>query len=73
MIEKYQRGLRIRDISRETFVSHGCVSKILARFIEEGMGMPGVIGGSSPRVTIPEVVARIRELKRMVSHKGITS
>ena len=29
------------------------------------MVMPGVIGGSSPRVTIPKVVAPIRELKRM--------
>ena len=65
IIELYQRGLRICDISREIRVSHGCVSKILARFMKDGVVIAGVIGGSSPRLTIPKVVARIREIKKM--------
>ena len=58
-----QMGVRPCDISRQLRVSHGCVSKILARFSETGSIMPGAIGGSKPRVTTPKVVQHIRELK----------
>jgi hypothetical protein len=37
-------GYRPCDISRHLLVSHGCVSKILARFTETGSILPGAIG-----------------------------
>ena len=37
-------GFRPCDISRQLLVSHGCVSKILARFAETGSILPGAIG-----------------------------
>ncbi|RWS27817.1 paired box protein Pax-2a-like protein [Leptotrombidium deliense] len=37
-------GYRPCDISRQLLVSHGCVSKILARFAETGSILPGAIG-----------------------------
>ncbi|MPC26983.1 Paired box protein Pax-2a [Portunus trituberculatus] len=57
-------GYRPCDISRHLLVSHGCVSKILARFAETGSILPGAIGGSKPRVSTPAVVATIRQYKR---------
>lgn len=39
-------GYRPCDISRQLLVSHGCVSKILARFSETGSILPGAIGKS---------------------------
>lgn len=64
IIELAQMGVRPCDISRQLRVSHGCVSKILARFNETGSIMPGAIGGSKPRVTTPKVVQHIRDLKQ---------
>ncbi|CAJ0950230.1 unnamed protein product, partial [Mesorhabditis belari] len=63
IVELSQCGVRPCDISRELKVSHGCVSKILAKFHESGSVYPGAIGGSKPRVTTPEVIERIRSLK----------
>lgn len=57
-------GIRPCDISRQLRVSHGCVSKILARYQETGSILPGAIGGSKPRVTTPKVVGKIREYKQ---------
>lgn len=64
IVELSQVGIRPCDISRQLRVSHGCVSKILARFHETGSILPGAIGGSKPRVTTPKVVAYIKQLKQ---------
>ncbi|GFX51679.1 segmentation protein paired [Trichonephila clavipes] len=57
-------GVRPCVISRQLRVSHGCVSKILNRYQETGSIRPGVIGGSKPKVTTPEIERRIQEYKR---------
>ncbi|XP_074597699.1 paired box pox-meso protein-like [Brevipalpus obovatus] len=57
-------GHRPCDISRQLLVSHGCVSKILARFAETGSIMPGTIGGSKPRVSTPLVKSKIKQFKQ---------
>lgn len=63
IVELARLGIRPCDISRQLRVSHGCVSKILARYHETGSILPGAIGGSKPRVTTPKVVTYIRDLK----------
>uniref|UniRef100_A0A8D0GDY3 Paired box 1 n=1 Tax=Sphenodon punctatus TaxID=8508 RepID=A0A8D0GDY3_SPHPU len=63
IVELAQLGIRPCDISRQLRVSHGCVSKILARYNETGSILPGAIGGSKPRVTTPNVVKHIRDYK----------
>uniref|UniRef100_A0A1B6DX14 Paired domain-containing protein n=1 Tax=Clastoptera arizonana TaxID=38151 RepID=A0A1B6DX14_9HEMI len=64
IVELAQLGIRPCDISRQLRVSHGCVSKILARYHETGSILPGAIGGSKPRVTTPKVVSYIKNLKQ---------
>nr|XP_055042459.1 paired box protein Pax-1 isoform X1 [Misgurnus anguillicaudatus] len=64
IVELAQLGIRPCDISRQLRVSHGCVSKILARYNETGSILPGAIGGSKPRVTTPNVVNSIRDYKQ---------
>ncbi|XP_014664840.1 PREDICTED: paired box protein Pax-9-like [Priapulus caudatus] len=64
IVELAQLGIRPCDISRQLRVSHGCVSKILARYNETGSILPGAIGGSKPRVTTPVVVKHIRDYKQ---------
>lgn len=64
IVELAQLGIRPCDISRQLRVSHGCVSKILARYNETGSILPGAIGGSKPRVTTPTVVKHIRAYKQ---------
>ncbi|XP_034755278.1 paired box protein Pax-1 [Etheostoma cragini] len=56
--------MRPCDISRQLRVSHGCVSKILARYNDTGSILPGAIGGSKPRVTTPAVVRSIGDYKQ---------
>lgn len=63
IVELAQLGVRPCDISRQLRVSHGCVSKILARYNETGSILPGAIGGSKPRVTTPNVVKHIKMYK----------
>ncbi|XP_027141529.1 paired box protein Pax-5-like isoform X2 [Larimichthys crocea] len=63
IVEFAQRGVRPCEISRRLRVSHGCVSKILARYNETGSIRPGVIGGSKPKVATPRVVQTILHLK----------
>lgn len=63
IVELAQLGVRPCDISRQLRVSHGCVSKILARYNETGSILPGAIGGSKPRVTTPMVVKHIKMYK----------
>ncbi|KAG8011512.1 Paired box protein Pax-1 [Nibea albiflora] len=64
IVELAQLGMRPCDISRQLRVSHGCVSKILARYNDTGSILPGAIGGSKPRVTTPAVVKSIRDYKQ---------
>ncbi|RZF43107.1 hypothetical protein LSTR_LSTR001285 [Laodelphax striatellus] len=64
IVELAKLGIRPCDISRQLRVSHGCVSKILARYNETGSVLPGAIGGSKPRVTTPKVVNYIKQLKQ---------
>lgn len=71
IIELHHSGIRPCDISRQLRISHGCVSKILTRYVENGSIEPGTIGGSKPRVTTPKVVEYIRLLK--CSDPGIFS
>lgn len=40
------------------------MSKILNRYQETGSVKPGVIGGSRPRITTPEIENKIEEYKR---------
>uniref|UniRef100_A0A3Q1JUP8 Paired domain-containing protein n=1 Tax=Anabas testudineus TaxID=64144 RepID=A0A3Q1JUP8_ANATE len=63
IVDLAQRGVRPCEISRRLRVSHGCVSKILARYNETGSISPGVIGGSKPKVATPRVVQMILNLK----------
>ena len=64
IVEMAAAGVRPCVISRQLRVSHGCVSKILNRYQETGSIRPGVIGGSKPRVSTPEVEAKIEDMKR---------
>jgi len=64
IVDLAQSGVRPCDIARQLRVSHGCVSKILARFYETGSIKPGVIGGSKPKVATPRVVDKICDYKR---------
>ncbi|XP_011486553.1 paired box protein Pax-2 isoform X7 [Oryzias latipes] len=72
IVELAHQGVRPCDISRQLRVSHGCVSKILGRWVkiprpryyETGSIKPGVIGGSKPKVATPKVVEKIADYKR---------
>ncbi|GFT94039.1 paired box protein Pax-3 [Nephila pilipes] len=64
IVEMAAAGVRPCVISRQLRVSHGCVSKILNRYQETGSIRPGVIGGSKPKVTTPQIEKRIQEYKR---------
>uniref|UniRef100_A0A7E4USM6 Paired domain-containing protein n=1 Tax=Panagrellus redivivus TaxID=6233 RepID=A0A7E4USM6_PANRE len=63
IVELAHQGIRPCDISRQLRVSHGCVSKILARYAENGSVMPGTIGGSKPKVATQQVIEYVRRLK----------
>uniref|UniRef100_A0A182NQ09 Protein gooseberry n=1 Tax=Anopheles dirus TaxID=7168 RepID=A0A182NQ09_9DIPT len=71
IVEMAASGVRPCVISRQLRVSHGCVSKILNRYQETGSIRPGVIGGSKPRVSTPEIEVRIEELRK--ANPGIFS
>lgn len=64
IIEMAAQGTRPCVISRQLRVSHGCVSKILQRYAETGSIKPGSIGGSKPRMTTPQIEAKIEFYRR---------
>lgn len=64
IVEMAGQGVRPCIISRRLRVSHGCVSKILNRYQETGSIRPGVIGGSKPRVSTPDVERRIDDYRK---------
>ncbi|KAK7078367.1 Paired box protein Pax-3 [Halocaridina rubra] len=64
IVEMAAAGVRPCVISRQLRVSHGCVSKILNRYQETGSIRPGVIGGSKPKVTTPEIEKKIDDYKK---------
>ncbi|XP_054844479.1 paired box protein Pax-4 [Eublepharis macularius] len=64
IVELASCGLRASDISRHLKVSNGCVSKILTRYHQSGVIQPKIMGGSQPRMSTPQVVARIVQLKQ---------
>jgi hypothetical protein len=49
IIEMAKQGVRPCVISKQLKVSHGCVSKILAKFNDTGSIKPGPIGGTKKR------------------------
>jgi len=63
IVELAAAGVRPCVISRQLRVSHGCVSKILNRYQETGSIRPGVVGGSKPKVSTPEIESKIEEYK----------
>lgn len=71
IVELAAAGVRPCVISRQLRVSHGCVSKILNRYQETGSIRPGVIGGSKPRVSTPEIETKIEEMRK--ANPGIFS
>ncbi|XP_055536690.1 protein gooseberry [Wyeomyia smithii] len=71
IVELAASGVRPCVISRQLRVSHGCVSKILNRYQETGSIRPGVIGGSKPRVSTPEIETKIEEMRK--ANPGIFS
>ncbi|KAM6436445.1 paired box protein Pax-4 [Liasis olivaceus] len=74
IVELAQCGLRAADISRHLKgclcylyviqVSNGCVSKILTRYYKVGIVHPKAMGGHGPRISTPQLVARIAQLKQ---------
>ena len=64
IIEMAAQGTRPCVISRQLRVSHGCVSKILQRYAETGSIKPGSIGGSKPRITTPQIEAKIEHYRK---------
>ncbi|XP_062990531.1 paired box protein Pax-4 [Elgaria multicarinata webbii] len=64
IIDLAASGLRATDISRHLKVSNGCVSKILTRFYQMGVVQPKAMGGSRPRLSTPQVVARVAQMKQ---------
>ena len=63
IIDMAAQGTRPCEISRKLRVSHGCVSKILQRYAETGSIKPGSIGGSKPRITTPQIEAKIESYR----------
>ena len=64
IVEMAAAGVRPCVISRQLRVSHGCVSKILNRYQETGSIRPGVIGGSKPKISTPDIEKKIDDYKK---------
>ncbi|VDN58246.1 unnamed protein product [Dracunculus medinensis] len=63
IVDMHAQGIKACDISRKLKVSHGAVSKILAKFVETGSIEPGQIGGNPrSRGTIQHVQLAVRQL-----------
>jgi transposase len=65
IVEMASMGIRSCIISRDLRVSHGCVSKILARYQKTGSFKAGSIGGSKKKVEIdPELESKIIQFRK---------
>ncbi|KAI3382155.1 hypothetical protein SNEBB_009610 [Seison nebaliae] len=64
IIEMAATGTRPCVISKTLKVSHGCISKIIQRYMETGSIKPGSIGGSKPRVITPEIVKYLSSYRK---------
>lgn len=66
-------GYRPCDISRQLLVSHGCVSKILARFAETGSILPGAIGKSVTWNHSPFTVFNLNPYHHQRQHDSLST
>ncbi|XP_022919443.2 protein gooseberry-neuro-like [Onthophagus taurus] len=64
IVELAAAGVKCSEIARELRVSHGCISKILNRYLETGSIRPGVVGGLKPKITDRAIQDRIQQYQK---------
>ena len=85
ILKLHHDGVKSSEISRITKVSHGCVSKLLNRYLNTGSIAPTVAGGSKPKVSTDAVVDMVvkyktenpemfaREIRQLLIQNGVCS
>lgn len=63
VIELAQMGVRPCDISRQLRITHGCISKLLAKFYETGSFDAGMKNVGRPKVITPEIEMKIDQYR----------